>query len=356
MIICRTPFRVSFFGGGTDYPTWFRAHGGAVLAATIDKYCYLTCRYLPPFFEHRFRVVYSKIEDRLTINEIEHPAVRAVLQYLEVTRGVEIHHDGDLPARSGMGSSSAFTVGLLHALHALKGQMVSQQQLAEEAIHVEQELLKETVGCQDQILAAYGGFNHIVFLPNGTFTVRPVTLPASRVRELNDHLMLFYSGIRRTASVVAESYVAGLEERRRQLRIMKDLVDEGLSVLSSEGGLAAFGELLHEAWEAKRSLSQTVSNGYVDELYREARAAGAIGGKLTGAGGGGFLLLFVPPKARSRVRERLHRLIHVPVQLESSGSQIVFFDQENEYAEEHAARDRQPIEAFQEMTTCLRPT
>jgi D-glycero-alpha-D-manno-heptose-7-phosphate kinase len=354
MIICRTPFRVSFFGGGTDYPSWYRTHGGAVLAATIDKYCYLSCRYLPPFFEHRFRVVYSKIEDCLTRDEIEHPAVRAVLNYLGLTRGVEIHHDGDLPARSGMGSSSAFTVGLLHALHALKGEMISRRQLAVEAIHIEQEVLRETVGCQDQILAAYGGFCHIVFLPDGTFTVRPVTLPCARLQELNDHLMLFYTGIRRTASVIAESYMNDVEERRRQLRIMKDLVEEGLTALGGGGSLLAFGELLHEAWVAKRSLGPMVSNPYVDELYAEARAAGAIGGKLTGAGGGGFLLLFVPPGARAAVRQRLGRLIHVPFGVASVGSQIVFYDQENDYAEEHAMRDRQQVEPFREAIASTR--
>ncbi|MEW6246953.1 MAG: kinase [Nitrospirota bacterium] len=356
MIISRTPFRISFFGGGTDYPSWFRTHGGAVLGAAIDKYCYLTCRYLPPFFEHRFRIVYSKIEDRVAVADIEHPAVRTVLQFLGVTRGVEIHHDGDLPARSGMGSSSAFTVGLLHVLHALKGQMVSRQQLAEEAIHVEQGLLRETVGCQDQILAAYGGLNHISFLQNGTFSVRPVPLSASRVQELNEHLMLFYTGIQRTASQVADSYVSHLEERRRHLRIIKDLVDEGLSVLSSGGSLVAFGELLHEAWEAKRSLSHMVSNDYVDELYAAARSAGAIGGKLTGAGGGGFLLLFVTPDARTSVRNRLNRLIHVPMSVASTGSQIVFFDREHEYAEEHAARDRQLSDACRPLSTCLGPS
>lgn len=354
MIISRTPFRVSFFGGGTDYPAWFRAHGGAVLGATIDKYCYLSCRYLPPFFEHRFRIVYSKIEDVLKLEDIEHPAVRAVLSYLAMTRGVEIHHDGDLPARSGMGSSSAFTVGLLYAIHALKGEMVSRQQLADEAIRVEQGLLKETVGCQDQILAVYGGFNHITFLPDGSFTVRPVTMTASRYQDFNDHLMLFYTGIRRTASTVAESYVKDIDERRRQLRIMKELVDEGLSVLAGGGSLTAFGELLHEAWMAKRSLSPAVSNPYVDELYADARAAGAIGGKLTGAGGGGFLLLFVPPAARDSVRRRLCRLIHVPFRLGSLGSQIIVFDRENEYAEEHEIRDRQQPAPFREMVVSAR--
>ena len=179
MIICRTPFRISFFGGGTDYPGWYRQHGGAVLAATIDKYCYLTCRHLPPFFEHRIRVVYRRIENCKTVDEISHPAVRATLRYLDIDRGVELHHDGDLPARSGMGSSSAFVVGLLHVLHTLRGEAARKEQLAEESIYLEQEVLQETVGSQDQVLAAHGGFNHVRFLPGGAIRVLPMKLPAA---------------------------------------------------------------------------------------------------------------------------------------------------------------------------------
>src|ERR1017187_234042 len=213
MIISRTPYRVSFFGGGTDYPAWYRQHGGAVLAATINKYCYLTCRYLPPFLEHRIRVVYSKIELCHTVEEITHPSVRETLRYLKIERGIEIHHGGDLPGRSGMGSSSAFTVGLLHALYALKGRVIGKKQLAEESIHLEQNVLKETVGSQDQVCAAYGGLNKISFLQNGDFSVQPMTLARERLEELNSHLMLFYTGIKRTASDVASSYAAGMEER-----------------------------------------------------------------------------------------------------------------------------------------------
>ena len=287
MIICRTPFRISFFGGGTDYPEWYRAHGGAVLAATIDKYCYLTCRYLPPFFQHRLRIVYRQIETCTTIDEIGHPVVRETLRFLHIDRGIELHHDGDLPARSGMGSSSAFTVGLLHALHALRGEMPTKGQLAKEGIYLEQDLLRETVGSQDQVMAAYGGFRHVKFPPDGEIEINPVILPAGRLAELKSHLMLVYTGISRTAAEVAKSYVIGIESHRRQLRIMKELVDEALDVLASGMDICAFGDLLHEAWQAKRSLSPAVSNSDVDALYEEARAAGALGGKLTGAGGGG---------------------------------------------------------------------
>lgn len=332
MVISRTPFRISFLGGGTDYPAWYRKHGGTVIATTINKYCYLTCRYLPPFFDHRIRIVYSKVEYCQILDEIAHPAVREVLRFLNMDRELEIHHDGDLPARSGMGSSSAFTVGLLHALYALKGFMPSKHQLAMESIHIEQDLLKETVGSQDQVLAAYGGFNHITFLPNGSISVRPVTLSRERTDELNSHLMLFYTGIKRTASNIAESYVNDIESKKRQLRIMKDLVEESISILSSGEDIIRFGELLYEAWQIKRGLSSKVSNSYVDGIYDQAISAGALGGKITGAGGGGFMLLFVPPSQQKKVREQLKKLIYVPFKFEFSGSQIIFFDSEEDYS------------------------
>jgi D-glycero-alpha-D-manno-heptose-7-phosphate kinase len=350
MIISRTPFRISLFGGGTDYPAWYREHGGAVLATTIDKYCYLTCRYLPPFFEHRFRVVYSKIENCQTVAEIQHPSAREVLRYLGIDRGVEIHHDGDLPARSGMGSSSAFTVGLLLALHALKGQMPSKAQLAKESIQIEQDIMKETVGSQDQVLAAYGGINHVVFPQSGDISVRPLTLLPERIRELQSHLMLFYTGIKRTASDVAQTYVNDVDAKKRQLRIMKDLVDEAIAVLNSRQEVTGLGRLLHEAWEAKRSLSAKVSNKHTDEIYSAALAAGALGGKLTGAGGGGFMLLFVPPAKQKKVREKLNRLLYTPFTFESAGSQVIFFDPENDYSSYEKARNRQTLSAFQELS------
>jgi D-glycero-alpha-D-manno-heptose-7-phosphate kinase len=350
MIICRTPFRISFLGGGTDYPAWYRQHGGAVLATTIDKYCYLTCRYLPPFFEHRIRLVYRRIETCLSVAEIKHPAVREVLEYLKIDRGIELHHDGDLPARSGMGSSSAFTVGLLHALHALTGEMPTRKQLTAESIHLEQEVLRETVGSQDQVLAAHGGFRHVRFQPDGEILVTPVILPTGRLAELREHLMLFYTGIVRTASDVARSYAEDLESRRRQLRLMKELVGEGLEVLTGGQDLSAFGRLLHEAWQVKRSLSQRVSSPEVDELYERARSAGAVGGKLTGAGGGGFLLLFVPPDKQPEMLEEFDNLIHVPFEFEPAGSQIIFYEPGVDYQEVEAARLGKPVVAFREFS------
>jgi D-glycero-alpha-D-manno-heptose-7-phosphate kinase len=351
VIISRTPFRISFFGGGTDYPAWYRRYGGRVLATAIDKYCYITCRYLPPFFEHRIRVVYAKTENCQTVGEIAHPVVREVLRYLQVDRGVEIHHDGDLPARSGMGTSSAFTVGLLHALHALKGAMLSKKQLARESIYIEQEVLKETVGAQDQVLSAYGGFNRIAFHPDGEITVEPVTLAPDRLQELAGHLMLFFTGLTRTASEIAEGYVRDVERAAARLRALGDMVDEGLSILNRSDDIALFGKLLHEAWQAKRGLSPDVSNGDVEAIYQAARSAGAIGGKLVGAGGGGFMLLFVPPARRQKVREALHRLLHVPFKFASAGSQIIFFDVEEDYADEDRIRSAQELAAFRELTS-----
>ncbi|HOX58934.1 MAG TPA: kinase [Candidatus Paceibacterota bacterium] len=349
MVISRTPYRISFFGGGTDYPAWYRQHGGCVLAATINKYCYLTCRYLPPFFEHRTRVMYSIIEMCQTVEEIQHPSVRETLRYLKIDRGMEIHHDGDLPSRSGMGSSSAFTVGLFHALTALKGQIVSKKQLASEAIYLEQEVLKETVGSQDQVCAAYGGVNRITFLQNGGFSVQPLTLSHARLGELNSHLMLFYTGVKRTASDIAASYASCADKKRVSLlRRMQEYVDQSSAVLGSDQDIIAFGELLHQTWLAKRGLSDKVSNPRVDALYEAARSAGAIGGKLLGAGGGGFLLFFVPPERQKKVRQQLSKLIHVPFEFEFSGSQIIFFDLEEDFARHDKVRARQQIEAFRE--------
>jgi D-glycero-alpha-D-manno-heptose-7-phosphate kinase len=349
MIISRTPYRVSFFGGGTDYPAWYQKHGGSVLATTINKYCYITCRYLPPFFEHKSRIVYSRIESCQSIDEIEHPAVREVLRFLKIDRGVEIHHDGDLPARSGMGSSSAFTVGLLNALYALKGIMSTKHQLAMESIYIEQHMVKETVGSQDQALAAYGGFNHIQFLQSGEISARPIILAVERIREINSHLMLFYTGIKRTAAKVAQSYVYDIESKKRQLRIMKDLVEESLSIINGGGDLLGFGELMHEGWVAKRSLSSSVANQEVDQIYDTARKAGAIGGKITGAGGGGFLLLFVHPERQESVRQALCKLIHVPFSFEFNGSQIVYFNHEEDFSHIETIRDAQDINPFTEL-------
>ena len=326
MIITRTPYRISFFGGGTDYPAWIREHGGAVLATAIDKYCYITCRRLPPFFEHKHRIVYSVIESVTSNDQIQHPAVRAALQSENVTEGLEIHHDGDLPARSGLGSSSSFTVGLVHALHALRGNMSNRNQLAKAAIHIEQDLLQENVGAQDQIIAAYGGLNHVQFRHDGTFDVTPVIVPLERKNELRSHLMLCFTGFSRFASDIAKSQLANMAAKKTQLMRMQQMVDEGLEIfVNSSVPIAAFGDLLHEAWQAKRSLSNMVTTPEIDEIYEAARDAGAIGGKLLGAGGGGFMVLFARPEDHAAIRERLKKLIHVPFEFEEAGSRVVLY-------------------------------
>lgn len=326
MIISRTPFRVSFFGGGTDYPDWFREHGGAVLSTTIDKYCYISVRELPPFFDHRFRVVYSIVENVKEIKEINHPAVRAVLDRFQTDRGLEIHHDGDLPARSGLGSSSAFTVGLISALHALGGRYISKDALASEAIHVEHCMLREPVGVQDQISAAFGGFNHIAFNRDGTHEVRPMILPRERIEALQDHLFLVFTGKSRLAPQVARTVIGNLKDKADDLRTMQQQVGHAIAVLSSPTtDLAEFGRLLNDAWRLKRSLSDRVSTPEVDDLYDAAMRAGAIGAKLLGAGGGGFMLMFVRPQDRGRVREALGGRISVPFKFETSGARIVLY-------------------------------
>jgi D-glycero-alpha-D-manno-heptose-7-phosphate kinase len=326
MIISRTPFRISLFGGGTDYPAWFREHGGAVLGTAIDKYCYISVRTLPPFFEHRHRIVYSKIELVHEIAEIQHPAVRGVLGDLAVSQGLEIHHDADLPARSGLGSSSSFTVGLINAIRALSGRMVTKQELGEEAIRIEQEVLKESVGCQDQIWAAYGGLNRITFRPDGSFEVTPIILKPERREELRRSMMLFFTGFSRFATDFAQDQIANLGRRTRQLSTMQAMVDQALAILRDERTpIRELGRLLDEAWRLKRELADSVSTPEIDAIYQAGLEAGAVGGKLLGAGGGGFIVFLVEPDKREQVRERLKRLVHVAFEFDQEGSKIVLY-------------------------------
>ena len=326
MIISRTPFRISLFGGGTDYPTWFKEHGGSVIGTAIDKYCYISVRRLPPFFEHKSKIVYSRVELVNEISEIEHPAVRGILTDMAITDGLEIHHDADLPARSGLGSSSSFTVGLLNALHALDSRMVTKRDLGRQAIRIEQEVLKEDVGCQDQIWAAYGGFNRIDFHPDGTFSVVPFILPPTRRAELAQSLMMFFTGFSRFASGFAQDQIKNMNNRKNQLRMIRSLVDSAADILiDQKSPLRELGELMHQSWLLKRELASSVSNSQIDEIYEAGREAGALGGKLLGAGGGGFMVLLVDPENRDRVRERLKKLIHVNVGFDTEGSKIVIY-------------------------------
>jgi D-glycero-alpha-D-manno-heptose-7-phosphate kinase len=327
MIISRTPFRVSLFGGGTDFPAWYLRHGGAVIGGAIDKYCTISLRTLPPFFQHRSRIVYSNIELVQNISEIQHPAVRAVLSEMGVVNGVELHHDGDLPARSGLGSSSSFTVGLLHAVNAYQGRMVSKAELAAEAIRIEQQVIAEHVGCQDQIWAAYGGLNRIDFHSDGSIDVTPLVLARERREELQNHLTLYFTGISRLASEIEKQKVANFSAREANLHRMRAMVDEAAAILASPGrSLDELGRMLHESWMLKRDLSPNVSSPEIDEIYAAAREAGALGGKLLGAGGGGFLLLCTPPERQEAVRRRLSRLISVAVRFDFNGSKIVVYE------------------------------
>lgn len=326
MIITRTPYRVSLFGGGTDYPPWYRRHGGAVLGMAIDKYCYISVRALPPFFEHKHRIVYSRIENVSEVAEIEHPSVRAVLQETGIAEGLEIHHDGDLPARSGLGSSSSFTVGLLNAVRALQGKMSTKRFLAEEAIRIEQEVIAENVGSQDQVWAAYGGFNRIDFNQDGSFAVAPVIVPKAREDQLLGRLMLFFTGFSRHASEIAKHKIANLDKKAAHLNRMQAMVDDAQQVLSdADADIADIGRMLHEGWRLKRDLAAEISTEAIDEIYQAGCDAGATGGKILGAGGGGFILFFVEPEKQQAVRERLFKLIEVQMDIDHTGSSIMLY-------------------------------
>ena len=327
MIISKTPFRISLFGGGTDYPQWYHENGGSVLATTIDKYCYISCRHLPPFFEHKHRIVYSKIESVKTTEEIQHPVVRAVLSNLSITDGLEIHHDADLPARSGLGSSSSFTVGLINVLNALKGLQISKQDLAKQATYIEQEVLKETVGSQDQVLAAFGGFNRIDFHPDDSFNISPVIINKDLVGQLQSHMLLFFTGLSRFSSDIARDKVSNFTNRFQELTQIKEMVDEGMSILQSPSTpIMDLGKLMHESWKLKRSLSAKVSTPKIDEIYEAGIKAGATGGKILGAGGGGFILFFAEPKNHKKIIERLKSLVHVVFHFDDVGSKIVVYE------------------------------
>ena len=332
MIITRTPLRVSFFGGGTDYPVWYKEHGGAVLSTAIDKYCYITCRRLPPFFDYRSRISYSKVENVSNNEAIEHPSVRGCLQFMGVSEGVEIHHVADLPARTGLGTSSAFTVGLLLGLYGLSDRMRDKHALAQDAIHVEREVLQEAVGAQDQVAAAYGGFNHISFEVGGGIRVEPMLAAGDRLAELQNHMALFFTGFARTASEIAKEQIKETPKRETELRTMFQMVGEAVDIVSNDRRpIREFGSLLHESWTLKKSLTNKISTPLIDEIYEAGRDAGAIGGKLLGAGGGGFMLFFVPPERREALISRLRKFLYVPFSFSNRGGQVIVYEPETSY-------------------------
>jgi len=327
MIISKTPLRISLFGGGTDYPAWYRDHGGAVLASTIDKYCYITCRYLPQFFPHKHRIVYSTVETVNDASEIKHPAIRAILQNFKEERGLEIHYDADLPAKTGVGSSSSFTVGFVNALKALRGELVEKNELAKLAIHLEQNVMKENVGVQDQILAAYGNFNKIELNQDDSFNVIPVTLNPERLISLQNHFMLCFTGVTRIASDVVVAQLDNIKNVSSHYIKIRELVEEALSVLKKPNTpIIEIGKLLHESWLLKRELSSTITNPEIDSIYQAGLDAGAIGGKILGAGSGGFILFFAQPEVHPIIREKLKHLIQVPFKFEPTGSKIVLYE------------------------------
>jgi D-glycero-alpha-D-manno-heptose-7-phosphate kinase len=332
MIITSTPLRISFFGGGTDYPVWYREHGGAVLATTIDKSCFITCRWLPPFFEYHSRISYTKVENVSANTEIQHPSVRACLQYLGMNEGVEIHHIADLPARTGLGTSSAFTVGLLHGLYALRNQMRDKHSLAMEAIKVEQEILQEAVGAQDQVSTAYGGFNRINFRTDGSVEVNPILASEDRVLELEGQLALYFTGFSRIASEIAHEQLRQTPHKTRELNAIRGLVDEAQAVVTNPNRpIGEFGRLLNQSWQIKKSLTQRITNPAIDQIYEAGISAGALGGKLLGAGGGGFMVFFVPTERREALRERLKKLLCIPFKFSNRGSHVVVYEPEKLY-------------------------
>lgn len=327
MIISMTPVRVSFLGGGTDYPEHFNQHGGATLGTSIDKYIYITVSHLTAFFDHRIRVGYSKTELTATIDDIQHPSVRECLRFMGIEGGIEINIVSDLPARSGLGSSSSFTVGLLHALHAFKGEMVSKEQLAAEAVYVEREMIQERVGVQDQYTSAFGGVLHLGLQSANRVIPNPVVISAQRKQALQERLLIFYTGIQRMAHDVLEQQIERTKKGSITSHLIQlgNLVPQGIDILCNGQDLSNFGEILHEGWNLKRQFSDAISNTQIDEAYERARKAGAIGGKLMGAGSGGFLLLYVEPYNQAAVRQALAEMREVKFSLEDQGSRVIFY-------------------------------
>jgi D-glycero-alpha-D-manno-heptose-7-phosphate kinase len=329
MAISRTPYRVSFFGGGTDYPAWFRRHGGAVLSMAINKYCYIGTGFLPPFFGIRHRIIWSHIEAVGSAAEIQHPAVRAGLAALgyDDSEGIELFHQGDLPARSGIGSSSAFAVGLINVLTAMRGKTLDAHALAMSAMDLEQNKLREAVGCQDQIASAYGGMNVIKFERDDSFSVTPLGLDDGQRDNFEKWLMLFYTGSSRLSSDYAKKLINNLEANAQHMTRMRGMVETGADLLHG-GKIEEFGKLLHESWTLKRGLANGTSTSTIDRIYDDAQRAGAIGGKLLGAGGTGFMVFVVPPERQAAVTRALGHLITVPVSADFTGSTIVYRKEE----------------------------
>lgn len=328
MVITQTPFRMSFFGGGTDFPGFYNEHGGAVISTTFDKYCYVNVRHLPPFFEYSTELSYSKIERVKNIDEINHPSIRECMRYLDM-RDIRLTYEADLPAKSGLGTSSSFAVGMLNAFYSLKGKYKSKRELADDAIYLERELCNEAGGVQDQIAVAFGGFNRIDFSADG-YQVTPVVMSNERKEILNDNLMMFFTGFSRFSSDIQTSTQAVLKDKTAQLLEMYSLVDTAQGILTDKNSdLNDFGRLLDHTWKLKRGITTRISTNSLDEIYEKAMSAGALGGKLLGAGGGGFFVFYVEPEKRKSVIQALDKLLYIPFRFEDSGTRVIYFDAED---------------------------
>jgi len=326
MIITQTPFRISFFGGGTDFKPFFEKHGGAVLSTSFNKYVYTHVRRLPKFFDYHTQIKYAKTESVRKTEELEHPLVRNCMLFTD-SHNLSILYDADLPARSGLGSSSSFAVGLLQAIYAMNGKYIDKNQLAKEAIYVEREMCSESGGLQDQIAAAYGGLNRIDFTADD-FSVSPIIVSKERKSQLESHIMMFFTGISRFSSDVATEQIKTLEKVTSQLLEMKELVKEAENILQSNRDISEFGKLLDYSWKLKRGLTTKISSDHIDDLYQKGIEKGALGGKLLGAGGGGFFMFFAPPECHNMIREALSHLIYIPIALENEGSRIIHYTAE----------------------------
>lgn len=327
MIIVKAPFRISFFGGGTDYQPFFEKNGGSVISTTFDKYCYVTIRHQPPYLDFKNHIVYAKMEKTLAVDDIEHPLVRNAMQYMDMHE-LRIVYDSDLPARSGIGSSSSFAVALVNGFSALKGKYISKKKIAQDAIYIERILCGESGGWQDQIAAAYGGLNRINFSKDG-FSVNPIVISKQRKQLLNCHLMLFFTGFSRLSHTISDVQMKNTKKKEADLLELLSLVNEGENILTSKCNITEFGHLLDYSWQLKRSLTDRITTDAIDSMYQSAKNAGAIGGKLIGAGGGGFMLLFVEPDRQQQVKESLKDLLYVPFEFENDGVQILYYVSED---------------------------
>lgn len=330
MIISRTPYRISFFGGGTDYPQWYRKYGGEVISTSINKYVYISVRNLPNFFRHKYRILYSKDEQVQKIDNIRHKPVREILKYYKINEGIEIHYDGDIPARTGVGSSSAFVVGFLNAIMALKHAKINKFNLAKKSIFLETKILNEVVGSQDQVACAYGGFNNIKFKKNGSFSIKKIKLNNSGKIKLQNNLFLVYSKIQRTAEIIAKSFVDNLSEKKiKEMQIINSILKEAKNSLN-ENKVSDFGKLLHESWIVKRTLSNKVTSKRIDDLYNYALDSGADGGKLLGAGGGGFFAFYVRRENQKKFIKKMKKTLILPFEFDESGSNIIVNTKSND--------------------------